>query len=74
MPSRNLSVAGGLAPRAGSIAHDRATSVQNRMALTENAFHSDGWRSQRTPSIVILLVGLLRARGNGEFYGRRRDV
>ena len=40
MPSRNLSVAGGLA-RAGSIAHDRATSVQNRMALTENAFHSD---------------------------------
>ncbi len=41
MPSRNLSVAGGLSPRAGSIAHDRATSVQNRMALTENAFHSD---------------------------------
>jgi hypothetical protein len=41
MPSRNLSVARGLAARAGSIAHDRATSVQNRMALTENAFHSD---------------------------------
>ncbi len=63
MLSRNLSsVAGGLARRVGSIAHDRATSVPNRMALTENAFHSD------------LACGLLRAHGNGEFYGRRRDV
>ena len=42
MLSHNLaSVAGGLGRRAGSIAHDQATSGQNRLSLTANAFHSD---------------------------------
>jgi len=64
MLSRNLSSVAG-----------EAWAAAREVSLTtgQRAFRT-GWRSQRTPSIVTLHVGLLRARGNGEFYGRRRDV